>query len=150
MTDTRVQPSDPTHPEPTAQDVVQSFVSALERIDMSAAVGLVSDDIRWVNYPWVSAKNKKQFDKVLRAMFDTAEMFEVRYSDIHERDNGVVFTDRIDIFEGGGLSMTLPVKGQFRVRDGKVVEWVDRFSWATLGLEIGKSLPSILRARLGR
>jgi limonene-1,2-epoxide hydrolase len=136
--------------EPTAQQVVESFVGALERLDMKGAVDLVSDDIRWVNHPWVSSKNKAQFEKVLRAMFDSAEVFEVRYNDIHERDHGVVYTDRVDIFEGGGLSMTLPVKGQFRVRDGKVVEWVDRFSWVTLGLEIGKSLPAILKARLKR
>lgn len=150
MTTDATPQSNDTTPEPTAQEVVQSFVSALERLDMSAAADMVSDDIRWVNYPWVSSKNKAQFEKVLGAMFDSAEVFEVRYSDIHERDNGVVYTDRIDIFEGGGVSMTLPVKGEFRVRDGKVVEWVDRFSWVTLGLEIGKSLPSILKARLGR
>ena len=141
----------PEHsPQPTAQQVVESFVSALERLDMEGAANMVGDDIRWVNYPWVSSKNKTQFVKVLDAMFKDAEVFEVRYADIHERDNGVVYTDRVDIFEGGGLSMTLPVTGEFRVRDGKVVEWVDRFSWATLALEIGKSLPSILKARLGR
>lgn len=144
------QHTDTSTSELSAQDVVESFVSALERIDMAGAVGLVSDDVRWVNYPWVSAKNKAQFEKVLRTMFDSAEVFEVRYADIHERGNGVVYTDRVDIFEGAGLSMTLPVKGEFRVRDGKIVEWVDRFSWATLALEVGKSLPSILRARLGR
>ena len=139
-----------TTSEPSAQEVVESFVTALERLDMAGAVSMVSDDVRWVNYPWVSAKNKAQFEKVLRAMFESAEVFEVRYSDIHERGNGVVYTDRVDIFEGGGLSMTLPVKGEFRVRDGAIVEWVDRFSWATLALEIGRSLPAIVKARLPR
>jgi len=132
------------------QQVVESFVHALERLDMHAAIDLVSDDIRWVNYPWVSSKNKAQFEKVLRAMFDSAETFEVRYNDIHERDNGVVYTDRVDVFEGVGLSMTLPVKGEFRVRDGEIVEWVDRFSWLTLLADIAKSLPSIVKARLSR
>lgn len=136
-------------PEPTAREVVQSFVSALERLDLESAIGMVSDDVRWVNYPWVSSKNKAQFAKVLGAMFESAEVFEVRYNDIHERGNAVVYTDRVDIFEGSGLSMTLPVKGEFRVRDGKVVEWVDRFSCARLALELGKSLPSMAKARLG-
>jgi limonene-1,2-epoxide hydrolase len=134
--------------EPTAQQVVESFLSALERLDMSAALDHVSGDVRWVNHPWVSSKNKVQFEKVLNGMFASAEVFEVRYNDIHERDNGVVYTDRIDIFEGGGVSMTLPVQGEFRVRDGKVTEWVERFSWVTLTLEIAKSLPSIVTARL--
>lgn len=135
---------------PAALEVVKSFLSALERLDYDAAIALAAEDIRWVNYPLTTSRNKRQFDKALRGMFKEAERFEVQYSDIHERDNGVVYTDRVDIFEGGGLSMTLPVQGELRVADGKVVEWVDRFSWPKLVAEIGRSLPAILKHRLGR
>ena len=55
-----------------------------------------------------------------------------------------------DIFEGGGMKMTLPVQGEFSVRDGCIVEWVDRFSWAKLVGQIGRSLPAMLKHRLGR
>ena len=137
-------------PTRSAKEVVEAFVSALERLDYDAAIALVADDIRWVNYPIVSARNKAGFEKTLRAMFKDASRFEVRYRDIHERSNGVVYTDRVDIFEGGGLSMTLPVRGELRVRDGLVVEWVDRFSWLTLLREIGRSLPGLVKHRLGR
>ncbi|MBW2507521.1 MAG: limonene-1,2-epoxide hydrolase, partial [Deltaproteobacteria bacterium] len=89
-----------------------------------------------------------QFEKMLRGMFGDATRFEVQYSDIHERGDGVVYTDRVDIFEGGGMTMTLPVQGEFRVRDGRVVEWVDRFSWLTLIAQLGRSLPAILKHRL--
>ena len=137
-------------PTRSAREVVEAFISALERLDYDAAIALVADDIRWVNYPIVSARNKAGFEKTLRAMFKDATHFEVRYRDIHERGNGVVYTDRIDIFEGGGLSMTLPVRGELRVRDGLVVEWVDRFSWLKLIGEIGRSLPGIVKHRVGR
>jgi limonene-1,2-epoxide hydrolase len=133
-----------------AQQVVEDFVSALEKLDMSAALELVSDDVRWVNHPWVSARNRRQFEKVLRAMFRNAERFEVRYRDIHERGDGVVYTDRVDVFEGGGMSLDLPVQGEFRVRDGRIVEWVDRFSWTKVAGDIAKSLPRILKHRLAR
>ena len=136
-------------PSRTPQQVVESFLSALERVDMGAALELVDDDVRWVNYPWVSSKDKGRFEKVLGAMMKDTERFEVRYNDIHERDHGVVYTDRIDIFEGGGFSMSLPIKGEFRVREGKIVEWVDRFSWLTLLADFAKSVPAILKARLG-
>ena len=53
-------------------------------------------------------------------MFKDATRFEVQYVDIHERGDGVVYTDRVDIFEGGGLRMNLPVQGEFRVKDGLV------------------------------
>ena len=41
-----------------------------------------------------------------------------------------------------------PVRTSFRVREGRVVEWVDRFSWLTLIAQLGRSLPAILRHRL--
>ncbi len=135
---------------PTALEVVKSFISALERLDYDAAIALAADDIRWVNYPLTTARNKRQFEKALRGMFKQAERFEVQYADIHERGNGVVYTDRVDIFEGGGLSMTLPVQGELRVDDGLVVEWVDRFSWPKLIAEIGSSLPAIVKRTLRR
>ncbi|NNE18425.1 MAG: SnoaL-like domain-containing protein [Myxococcales bacterium] len=134
----------------SAQEVVEAFISALERLDLDGAAALVSDDIRWVNVPWKSSSNKNGFKKVLGAMFKDATRFEVQYFDIHERGDGVVYTDRVDIFEGGGLRMNLPVKGEFRVEDGLVTDWVDRFSWTTLIGEMGRSLPAILKYRLRR
>ena len=136
--------------ERSAQQVVETFISALERLDLDGAAALVSDDIRWVNVPWKTSTNKKRFARILGAMFKDATRFEVQYFDIHERGDGVVYTDRVDIFEGGGLRMNLPVQGEFRVRDGLVTEWVDRFSWATLIGEMGRSLPAILKHRFGR
>ena len=135
---------------PSAVETVKAFVSALERLELDSASAMVSDDVRWVNGGWKTAGNKKRFQKVLHAMFKDASRFEVQYFDIHERDNGVVYTDRVDIFEGGGLVMRLPVQGEFRVEDGLVTEWVDSFSWAKLLGDIGRSLPAIIKHRLGR
>jgi limonene-1,2-epoxide hydrolase len=134
----------------SAQQVVETFISALERLDLEGAVALVSDDIRWVNVPWKSSTDKRGVKRVLGAMFKDATRFEVQYLDIHERGDGIVYTDRVDIFEGGGLRMNLPVKGEFRVEQGLVTEWVDRFSWAKLIGEMGRSLPAILKYRFGR
>lgn len=131
------------------QKVVEAFLSALERLDYDAAIALAGQDIRWVNYPVTTSRNKRQFEKALRGMFGSATRFEVQYSDIHERGDGVVYTDRVDIFEGGGMTMELPVQGEFRVRDGLVVEWVDRFSWRKLLGDLVRSLPSIVKHRLG-
>lgn len=136
--------------ERSAQQVVEAFIAALERLDLDEAVSLVAADVRWINVPWKSATDKERFRKVLEAMFKDATRFEVQYLDIHERGDGLVYTDRIDIFEGGGVSLNLPVQGEFRVRDGLITEWVDRFSWARVIGDIGRSLPGILKHRLGR
>lgn len=149
-TDSTPQTTNEPSAERSAQQVVEAFLSALEQLDLDEAVSLVAPDVRWVNVPWKTATDKERFKKVLGAMFKDASRFEVQYLDIHERGDGVVYTDRIDIFEGGGLTMNLPVQGEFRVRDGLVTEWVDRFSWAKLIGDIGQSLPGILKHRLGR
>ncbi len=56
----------------------------------------------------------------------------------------MVYTDRIDIIEGSGLKMKIDVKGEFKVKDGLVTEWVDRFSWPKTVGDIVKSLPGII------
>jgi limonene-1,2-epoxide hydrolase len=136
--------------EPSAQEVVQSFIAALERLDFDGAFALAAPDIQWINVPWKTATNKERFEKMLLGMFKETTRFEVEFFDIHERGDGVVYTDRLDIIEGGGMSMRLPVQGEFRVRDGLVTEWVDRFSWAKAIGDIGRSLPGIIKHRLGR
>ena len=134
--------------EPSAQEVVQALLTALERLDLDGALSLAAPDIRWINVPWKTATNKEQFRKVLQLMFKTTTRLEFQLFDIHERGNGVVYTDRVDILEGGGMSMHLPVQGEFRVKDGLVTEWVDRFSWVKAIGDLGRSLPAILRHRL--
>jgi limonene-1,2-epoxide hydrolase len=134
--------------ESSAQEVVRALLTALERLDLDGALSLAAPDIRWINVPWKTATNKEQFRKVLQLMFKTTTRLEFQFFDIHERGNGVVYTDRVDILEGGGMSMNLPVQGEFRVKDGLVTEWVDRFSWVKAIGDLGRSLPAILRHRL--
>ena len=134
----------------SALEVVQAFIAALERLDFDGALLLAAPDIQWVNVPWKTASNKERFEKMLLGMFKETTRFEVQFLDIHERGDGVVYTDRVDIVEGGGVSMSLPVQGEFRVKDGLITEWVDRFSWLRVLGDVGRSLPSILRHRLGR
>ena len=134
--------------EPSAQEVVQALLAALERLDLDGALSRAAPDIRWINVPWKTATNKEQFRKVLQLMFKTTTRLEFQFFDIHERGDGVVYTDRVDILEGGGMSMNLPVQGEFRVKDGLVTEWVDRFSWVKAIGDLGRSLPAILRHRL--
>ena len=136
--------------ERSAQEVVRAFLGALERLDFDGAFELAAPDMRWVNVPWKTSTNKAGFEKMLLLMFRDTTRFHVEYLDIHERGDGVVYTDRIDTVEGGGMLMTLPVQGEFRVKDGLVTEWVDRFSWRKVIADIGRSLPGIIKHRLRR
>ncbi|MEM7137504.1 MAG: limonene-1,2-epoxide hydrolase family protein [Myxococcota bacterium] len=130
--------------EQTPTDIVRAFLSAMERLDFDDTLALAAPDIRWVNAPITSAKGKASFGRACRGMFKGVTRFEVEYLDIHERGHGVVFTDRIDTIEGRGLNMRIAVQGEFQVRDGLIVDWVDRFSWRQAIGDIVKSLPAIL------
>ena len=55
----------------------------------------------------------------------------------------VVIADRYDILIGGGFEARLRVEGTFRIRDGKISEWSDRFAWLPLFTALGRSLPNI-------
>jgi len=134
--------------ERSAEEVVKAFIAALERLDFDGALSLAAPDIQWINVPWKTATNKERFEKMLLGMFKETTRFEVQFFDIHERGDGVVYTDRVDIIEGGGVSMSLPVQGEFRVKDGLITEWVDRFSWLKTIADIGRSLPAIIKHRL--
>lgn len=127
----------------SATDVVQAFLSALEQLDVEAVLALAAPDIRWENGGLTTSKDKAGFEKVLRMMADQLTRFEVQFRDIHERGDGVVFTDRTDIAEGGGFFMNLPVRGEFRVRDGLITEWNDQFNWLSFGADVVKSAPGI-------
>ncbi|MEM8607086.1 MAG: limonene-1,2-epoxide hydrolase family protein [Myxococcota bacterium] len=128
-------------------ETVRAFLSAMERLDFDETVALAAPNIRWVNAPITSARGKDSFEKACRGMFKMVTRFEVQYLDIHERGNGVVYTDRIDTIEGGGLDMRIGVQGEFRVENGLVVDWVDRFSWPKAIGDIVKSLPAIIAFR---
>ncbi len=127
---------------------MQAFLGALEELDFDKVLALSAPDIRWVNAPFTTSSNIDQFARAVRGMFKMVTRFEVQYRDIHERGEGVVYTDRIDIIEGGGLKMKIDVKGEFKVKDGLVTEWVDRFSWPKTIGDIVKSLPRIIAFRL--
>lgn len=141
---------EPATAERAPIDTVRDFLSSMERLDFDGTMALAAPQIRWVNAPITTARGKQSFKKACRGMFKMVTRFEVQYLDIHERGNGVVFTDRIDTIEGAGLKMNIDVKGEFRVENGLVVDWVDRFSWPKVIGDIVKSMPAIIAFRFRR
>jgi len=130
--------------------VVQNFLAACERLDYDAALALCADDVVWINAPVTSAKNKRQLEKAMRSMFGDVTLFRVEDMEIYERPDGVVFTDRFDVIEGGGLKMRIAVQGDFEVKDGLVTRWVDRFSWSDSTRQVLRSLPAVVRFQLAK
>lgn len=130
------------------QETVLAFINAIEELDLDKTLALSAPNIRWVNAPLTTCKNKKQFETVMRGMLKVVTRFDVQIREIRQGTDGVVYTDRIDIIEGSGLAMELGVRGEFRVEDGLVTEWVDYFSWPKMLGAMARSIPAMIRFRL--
>lgn len=141
--------STPQSTTPTDVDIVKTLIAALEQFDLEKAFSLCAPTIRWQNVPFPPTKNKRQFEQQVRWMWSRAQRFEVEMKEIKAYD-GIVFTDRIDIVEAGGFCLRLPVEGTFKVEQGLITEWTDRFPYPPIAAAFVKSLPAMVRYRLRR
>ncbi|MCA9534430.1 MAG: nuclear transport factor 2 family protein [Myxococcales bacterium] len=131
--------------------LVERFLDALEQLDSEAILDLVSDDIVYQNVPLPPARGRHEFEKQLRLMAKYMTEFKVD-SARYETRGSTVLCNRYDTLAGEGWRMRLWVEGEFVVRNGQIVRWVDRFSWARLLLSSALTTPRLLMhlAKRGR
>jgi limonene-1,2-epoxide hydrolase len=115
--------SDPT-------STVTSFLAALERLDVDAALALADEDVVYQNVPLRPARGIREVEKQLRWMFTRFTGFEARIRHI-AADGPVVLTERVDVLRVRGWEAEFWVCGTFEVRNGRVVMWRDYFDWPT-------------------
>jgi limonene-1,2-epoxide hydrolase len=123
--------------------LVERFLDALERLDSSAILDLVSDDIVYQNVPLPPARGRQQFEQQLGLMARHMTEFKVDGA-CYETRGDTVLCNRYDTLAGNGWRMRLWVEGEFVVRNGQIVRWVDRFSWARLLLSSALTTPRLL------
>ena len=115
----------------TPSEIVTTFIGAIERSDIDAAVAMTTPDVSYENMP---------IDPIvghdgLRA---TLEMFlapasEVRWEILTQHEFGsTVMNERLDRFRIGEGWLDLPIAGVFHVTDdGLISLWRDYFDMAT-------------------
>jgi limonene-1,2-epoxide hydrolase len=120
--------------EPTTESdpraVVSAFLAALERLDVDAALRLVSEDVVYQNVPLPPARGRAAVERQLRWLFRYSTGFEARTHHL-AADGPVVLTERTDVLRAGSWEARFWVCGTFEVRDGRVRLWRDYFDWAT-------------------
>lgn len=127
--------------------VVESFLRALEALDMERAVSMLTDDAVYQNVPLPAHRGKHEISRVLRGFGRVVTRFEVQMRNIAARD-GVVLTERVDILSGPMLYLDIWVCGTFEVRGGKICLWRDYFDLAELTLKLAAGpLRRLLGAR---
>jgi limonene-1,2-epoxide hydrolase len=126
-------------------EVVQSFLSALERNDREAAFSLLAEEVVYQNVPFPADRGKQavlrtfaRFDKVVTSL--RVEMKNIA------QNGDIVLTERVDVLDGPMIHLDIWVCGTFEVKNGKITLWRDYFDLAEV---TGKLLASPFRKLLG-
>ena len=111
--------------------VVEQFLDALRRLDTTAALALLAEDVTYHNVSLPQAKGKSAVAKQL----DLFGRYVTKFDAINHRivgDGGTVLTERTDVMEISRVRAEFWVCGTFEVRNGQIVLWRDYFDWANL------------------
>jgi limonene-1,2-epoxide hydrolase len=113
-------------------DVVRSFLKAMEVLDYSRAVSLVTSDCSYTNPPPIgTVQGPEGIRAVLEPFF--APTLENEFRIVREAVNGpVVIVERLDRHKLTDKWVELPVTGVFEVHDGLITYWRDYFDAATI------------------
>jgi limonene-1,2-epoxide hydrolase len=115
----------------TSDQIVTSFLQAIERKDIDAAVAALSESISYENMPMRPIVGPEAVAKALHGFVDAAE--EVDWQIVRQDAVGnVVYNERVDRFRFSGGWLELPVAGVFELdAAGKITLWRDYFDMAS-------------------
>jgi limonene-1,2-epoxide hydrolase len=101
-------------------DIVRAFVAAWEARSVEGILDLMTPDARWQNVGLPEAVGREQIRQMAAPFIASATMvrFDVRH--IAETADGVVLTERTDVFDIDGKILSAPVMGVFEFKDGKI------------------------------
>jgi limonene-1,2-epoxide hydrolase len=107
-------------------EIVTTFIRAIEKGDLDAAVALVSDDCEYDNVPLGKVFGPADIKTTLLPFLERADSVEWI---VHRQaaDGPIVFNERLDRFQFPFGWIEVPVTGVFEVHDGKITLWRDYF-----------------------
>ncbi|HMJ78954.1 MAG TPA: limonene-1,2-epoxide hydrolase family protein [Iamia sp.] len=135
----------------TEIEVVQAFLGHLERMDVDAALALMSDDAVYQNVPLPPDRGRAAVGRTLGRMMGVGSGFRVEHHNI-AANGPVVLTERTDVLSIGKVDAAFWVCGTFEVHDGRITLWRDRFDWVdfTLSWVRGGAKAALAAARARR
>lgn len=111
-------------------DVVTSFISAIERMDLDHALTHLTDDCEYDNVPMGKVFGRDAVRATLApflARYEEVEWVIVQQAASGTLDEGVVFNERVDRFRAGDRWVEIPLAGVFKIRHGQISLWRDYF-----------------------
>lgn len=114
----------------TPLEIVEEFISALERKDIDSAISLLADDCEYDNVPMGKMFGSENVREFLGPMIENCSSVDWPVHRSSSSGN-IVFNERLDRFEMGGNWIEIPVCGVWEVIDEKITLWRDYFDLAT-------------------
>ncbi|MFZ4718240.1 MAG: limonene-1,2-epoxide hydrolase family protein [Ilumatobacteraceae bacterium] len=116
-------------------DVVNSFIRAVEQLDLDRALTHLTEDVEYDNVPFGPVHGRDAVRATLGPFMAGFE--EVQWVVHHQLvqgnlDQGLVMNERLDRFRKGDRWLDLPVAGLFVVRHGQISLWRDYFDKETM------------------
>ena len=106
---------------------VMKFIGQWEAQNVDAIVSTFAEDPFYHNIPMEPLTSKQSIREFVEPFLSQATRVEWRVLFIAEDDNGVVLTERIDIFEFGDKRVAVPIMGTFEFEGDKLKRWRDYF-----------------------
>jgi limonene-1,2-epoxide hydrolase len=111
----------------TNTKIVEAFIRAWEEKSIEDILGLMTPDARYLNVGLSEAVGHEQIRAGVAPFLAAASRIEWIVHHIGENAQGVVFTERTDVFEMPGRTISVPVMGIFELTDGLISGWRDYF-----------------------
>ena len=111
----------------TNTEIVEAFIRAWEEKSIDGILGLMTPDARYLNVGLPEAVGREQIRASIEPFLAAATRIEWTVHHIGENDQGVVFTERTDVFDMPGRTVSVPVMGIFELKDGLISGWRDYF-----------------------
>jgi len=116
----------------THEEVVNEFIARIVRVDLDAALELVTPDVEYDNVPLGKVSGPEGIRSILGWMIEGLD--EVEFVIVRQIAAGnIVMNERLDRFRIGDQWIDVPVAGVFEVDDnGLITLWRDFFDQPTL------------------
>jgi len=106
---------------------VRAFIAAWEARDVEDILARMTPDAAYLNVGLSEAKGREAIRATITPFVTTAA--EVRWTITHiaESEDGVVLTERVDVFVIGDRTLSVPVMGAFEFEGDLISAWRDYF-----------------------
>ena len=108
-------------------DRVRDFIAAWEARDTEAILSRMTLDATYLNVGLSEAKGHEAIRATVSPFLQTASAVRWTITHIAETADGVVLTERTDVFVVGERTLSIPVMGAFEFDGGLISAWRDYF-----------------------